>query len=63
MRVRSNAKNRIIKISKVFLAKEQLGRIMCFLFGGQVADEPRLTCAIPEYQGVFFAGLIALVAV
>lgn len=36
---------------------------MCFLFGGEVADDSRLTCAIPEYQGVFFAGLIALGAV
>ena len=62
-RERSAAKNRTIKIAKVFLAKEQVGRIMCFLFGGEVADDSRLTCAIPEYQSVFFAGLIALGAV
>lgn len=36
---------------------------MCSLFGGEVADDSRLTCAIPEYQGVFFAGLIALGAI
>ena len=63
MRERSAAKNRIIEIFKVFLGKEQVGRIMCSLFGGEVADDSRLTCAIPEYQGVFFAGLIAVGAV
>ena len=35
---RSNAKNRIINISKVYLAKEQLGRIVCSLFGGEAND-------------------------
>lgn len=38
MRERSNAKNRIINISKVYLAKEQLGRIMCSFLGGEAND-------------------------
>ena len=63
VRERSAAKSRIIKISKVFLGKEQVGRIMCSLSGGEVADDSRLTCAIPEYHGVSFTGLIAVGAV
>ena len=60
MRERSNAKNRSIKIPKVFLAKEQLGRIMCSLFCGEEVDDSRLTGAIPEYHGVSLAGVSAV---